>query len=46
MTKSAKTFDVIVVGAGPSGMMAAISAAQTEQKLLLLIKIKKSEKNY
>ena len=36
MTKSAKTFDVIGVGAGPSGMMAAISAAQNGAKVALI----------
>lgn len=41
MTKSAKTFDVIVVGAGPSGMMAAISAAQNGAKVALIDKNKK-----
>lgn len=41
MTKSAKTFDVIVVGAGPSGMMAAISAAQSGAKVALIDKNKK-----
>ena len=41
MTKSAKTFDVIVVGAGPSGMMAAISAAENGAKVALIDKNKK-----
>ncbi|WP_305774551.1 NAD(P)/FAD-dependent oxidoreductase [Lactococcus lactis] len=41
MTKSAKTFEVIVVGAGPSGMMAAISAAQNGAKVALIDKNKK-----
>ncbi|MDR2975888.1 MAG: NAD(P)/FAD-dependent oxidoreductase [Streptococcaceae bacterium] len=33
-----KNYDVIVVGAGPSGMMAAISAAESRKKVLLLDK--------
>ncbi|MCL2113137.1 MAG: NAD(P)/FAD-dependent oxidoreductase [Streptococcaceae bacterium] len=36
-----KKFDVIVVGAGPSGMMAAISAAQKGCKVALIDKNKK-----
>ncbi len=37
-------FDVIVVGAGPSGMMAAISAAETGKSVALIDKNKKSRK--
>lgn len=41
MTKTAKNFDVIVVGSGPSGMMAAISAAESGAKVALIDKNKK-----
>ncbi|RZI49648.1 BaiN/RdsA family NAD(P)/FAD-dependent oxidoreductase [Lactococcus kimchii] len=41
MTKTVKNFDVIVVGAGPSGMMSAISAAQSGAKVALIDKNKK-----
>lgn len=36
-----KQFDVIVIGAGTSGMMAAIAAAESGSKTLLLEKNKK-----
>ncbi len=38
------TYDVIVVGAGTSGMMAAISAAEHDAKVLLIEKNKKAGK--
>ena len=38
------TYDVIVVGAGTSGMMAAISAAEYGAKVLLIEKNKKAVK--
>ena len=41
MTKTDKKFDLIVVGAGPSGMMAAISAAEAGAKVALIDKNKK-----
>ena len=31
-------YDVIVIGGGPSGLMAAIAAAERQQKVLLLEK--------
>ena len=31
-------YDVIVIGAGPSGMMASITAAKNQKKVLLLEK--------
>lgn len=39
-----KLYDVIVVGAGTSGMMAAISAAEQGARVLLIEN--KSRKNY
>lgn len=41
MTKTEKNFDVLVVGGGPSGMMAAISAAQQGARVALIDKNKK-----
>lgn len=35
-----KSYDVIVIGAGTSGMMAAISAAENGADVLLIEKIK------
>ena len=43
--KNGKTYDVIVVGAGTSGMMAAITAAKQGARVLL-IENKKSARNY
>jgi flavin-dependent dehydrogenase len=37
-----KTYDVIVVGAGTSGMMAAVSAAESGASVLLIEKNKKA----
>lgn len=39
-----KSYDVIVIGAGTSGMMAAISAAENGADVLLIEKIKKLAK--
>ena len=42
--KNGKTYDVIVVGAGTSGMMAAITAAKQGARVLLIEKIKIGKK--
>ena len=38
MTRLQKHFDVIVIGAGPSGMMASLSASEKGASVLLLEK--------
>ena len=39
-------YDVIIVGAGASGMMAAITAASHYKKVLLLERMDKLERKY
>ena len=41
-----RDWDTLVVGAGAAGCMAAIAAAGQGQRVLLLEKMKKSEKSY
>lgn len=41
-----KTFDVIIIGGGPAGMMAAITAAMNGAKVALFEKNKRLGKNY
>ena len=41
MKKENVVFDVIVIGAGPAGIMASISAAKNKKSVLLLEKLPK-----
>lgn len=41
-----KNFDVIVIGGGPAGMMAAITAAMNGSQVALFEKTNDLEKNY
>ena len=44
--KNLQKYDVIVIGGGTSGMMAAISASENGAKVLLIEKTVNSVKNY
>ena len=40
-----KFFDVIVIGGGPAGIMASISASKNKKSVLLLEKLPKNKSN-